>query len=600
LKTLKDYTMPASLGRWLLFLILVLLVPLLAVQAVIHWSWYQTRRSTEVSANLELARSVANNFDSFLKDVRRQLLAIGLAMTSTPPSGPEAMNYYLSKNASDYGSIDSFSWCAPDGRVLASSLPRGVGLSIHDREYFQLILKGEEWVVSDLLNSRGGETAVFAVARGIYSEYGVLQGVAVAEVLPKQMAAFSFDVARTGGGYISLYDRQGNMIMEQSAAISRGPLPASAVGRPAFLSEALAGREAAGSMIDQDGERRIAARVPIPETGWVAGAGRLHREAIGRVQRTLAITWGALSLVVTLSILVSAGVSRYIVNAVNLLRSQSLAIGEGDMSQRDEVSGISELRELEDSFNTMALRLREREEAVQRGVQELARSNRELEAFSYSVSHDLRAPLRAIDGFSEVLTDEYGESLDEEGRRLLKVIRENAQRMGQLIDELLAYSRLGRKGLDIAEIDMESLAREVFEEVRLVNSDLQPDVRVLALPRASGDRVLIRQVLANLVSNAVKFSRPKGEIRVEIGGRKDDGRNLYYVTDNGVGFDMRYADKMFGVFQRLHGHNEFEGTGVGLAIVQRIVQKHGGSVWAESKVNEGATFYFTLPFGADL
>jgi signal transduction histidine kinase len=599
LKRVRGVFLPASLGRWLLFLILVMLVPLLIVQAAIHWSWYNTRRNSEINANLELARSVANNFETYLKDVRRQLLAIGLAMTGGRFYGPEAVNAFLIQINADYPSVNSFSWCDTDGRVVASSLPLTVGTSIHDREYFQRVLQGQEWVVSDvLIGGHATEVSTFVVARGIYSDYGVLQGVAIAEVVPERMAVFVFDVERTAGGSISLYDRQGNLVLERGFRGLQRLLDASGESVSPLTEETLAGRETVGVLVDHEGERRITAKVPVPSIGWVAGAGRLHRDAMGPVQRALAVSWAALSLVVTVSILVSAAVSRHIVRSVRLLRAQAYAIGDGDMSEEAQVSGITELRDLEDSFNLMALRLREREEAVERGVQELSRSNRELEAFSYSVSHDLRAPLRAIDGFSEVLVDEYGNRLDEEGQRLLGIIRENTQRMGRLIDELLAYSRLGRKTIEPTEIDMNSLAREVIEESNMVGSDVQPDFKIGPLPKAYGDRVLIRQVLTNLVANAVKFSRPKPEIKIEIGGRNNSDKNLYYVKDNGVGFDMRYADKMFGVFQRLHGHSEFEGTGVGLAIVQRIVQRHGGTVWAEGKVNEGATFYFTLPPGA--
>jgi signal transduction histidine kinase len=599
LKNFSRVFLPASLGYWLLLLILVLLVPILLVQAAIHWSWYQTRHASELNTNLELARSVGNNFESYLKDVRRQLLAIGLAMVEMREHGLEAMNHYLLLNLSDYRSLDWFAWADTDGRVIAASLPETIGISIRDGEYFQRLLDGQEWVVSDLLESRGSGVQVFMIARGIYSEEGGLQGVVIAEVLPERMAAFNFDVERTPGGAITLFDRQGNLIMEQSVRLARGPLPASQVGIDTLLSDALAGRETVGTWDAPDGERRTVARVPVHSVGWVAGAGRATREVMGPVQRALAVSWGALSLVVLVSILLSAGVSRYIVRSVRLLQSQAVAVGEGDLLQKDQVSGISELGELEDSFNLMALRLKEREEAVDRVVEELARSNRELEAFSYSVSHDLRAPLRAIDGFSEALAEDYGDRLDQEGHRLLTIIRKNTQRMGQLIDELLGYSRLGRKALDMTEIDMERLAREVINELKAADPTLQPEFKIDPLPKAFGDRVLIRQVLANLLANAVKFSQPKREIRIEIGGRNDNHENLYYIRDNGVGFDMRYVDKLFGVFQRLHGHDQFEGTGVGLAIVQRIVQRHGGSVRAEGKVNEGATFYFTLPPGAN-
>jgi two-component system, sensor histidine kinase and response regulator len=222
-------------------------------------------------------------------------------------------------------------------------------------------------------------------------------------------------------------------------------------------------------------------------------------------------------------------------------------------------------------------------------------ANKELEAFSYSVSHDLRAPLRAIDGFTGILLEDYSDKLDEDGNRLLEVVRKNAQNMGQLIDDLLAFSRLGRKAVEPSPIDMTDLAKSVFEELNASDSERRPQLKIENIPLAQGDRALMRQVFVNLLSNATKYSRLKDQPLIEVGGSTENGNNIYYVKDNGAGFDMQYANKLFGVFQRLHGPQEFEGTGVGLAIVQRIIHRHGGRVWAEGKVNEGATFYFTLP-----
>jgi len=230
-----------------------------------------------------------------------------------------------------------------------------------------------------------------------------------------------------------------------------------------------------------------------------------------------------------------------------------------------------------------------------RRVEEALRAaNAELERFTYSVSHDLRAPLRAIDGYARALDEDRGPTLDAEARRLLAVIRDNAKRMGHLIDALLNFSRLGRQPLGRARVNMSELARGVVEELRRAAGQ-DVEVALQPLPAATGDATLLRQVFANLIGNALKFSRGRPRPRVEIGARQEGGEAVYYVRDNGAGFDMRYADKLFGVFQRLHHVDEFEGTGVGLALAHRIVERHGGRVWAEGKVGEGATFYFTLP-----
>jgi len=225
---------------------------------------------------------------------------------------------------------------------------------------------------------------------------------------------------------------------------------------------------------------------------------------------------------------------------------------------------------------------------------ELEETNKELESFSYSVSHDLRAPLRAIIGFSRILEEDYGGNLDDEGRRLLSVIRESSQRMGELIDDLLELSRLGRKPLSTMAINMKRLADDVFKEIR---ADGWRSHRFVlgSLPPVHGDATLVRQAWLNLLSNAAKFSSKREQPLIEVSGHENGAECVYCVRDNGAGFDMRYYDKLFGVFQRLHGADEFPGTGVGLAIVQRVVTRHGGRVWAEGKLGEGAAFYFSLP-----
>ena len=226
---------------------------------------------------------------------------------------------------------------------------------------------------------------------------------------------------------------------------------------------------------------------------------------------------------------------------------------------------------------------------------ELEAANKELEAFTYSVSHDLREPLRAIDGFSRILLEDYRDRLDAEGQRLLSTIRTGTERMGQLIADLLALSRLGRQHMKSSETDMRKLTQSVWNELASSTEGRKVDVKVDELPAAVCDPSLMQQVMVNLLSNAIKFTRPKEAARIEVRSLITNGESVYYVKDNGVGFDMRYADKLFGIFQRLHSREEFEGTGVGLAIVQRIVHRHGGRVWAESRPGEGATFYFSLP-----
>ena len=252
---------------------------------------------------------------------------------------------------------------------------------------------------------------------------------------------------------------------------------------------------------------------------------------------------------------------------------------------------ITDRKEAENEVHRLNAELEHR---VAERTAQLAEANRELEAFSYSVSHDLRAPLRAVDGFSQAVLEDFGSSLPPEGRRYLTTIRTGAQRMGALIDDLLTFSRLGRQALDRRTIDTGVLVREILNDEGAPWPGREVEVRVGELPPCQGDLALIRQVWVNLIANALKYTRNRARAEVEIGCRREPTSDTFYIRDNGTGFDMRYAGKLFGVFQRLHRAEEFEGTGVGLATVQRIVTRHGGRVWAEGELDRGATFFFTL------
>jgi light-regulated signal transduction histidine kinase (bacteriophytochrome) len=227
-------------------------------------------------------------------------------------------------------------------------------------------------------------------------------------------------------------------------------------------------------------------------------------------------------------------------------------------------------------------------------IAELAVSNRELEAFSYSVSHDLRAPLRQIDGFSSILLKGASEHLTPDHRQCLQQIREGTRHMGQLVDALLNFSRLGKQEIRREHVDLNAISRQLVNELQAETNGRDIRWDIAEMPVIEGDKALLRQAIWNLFSNAVKFTRTRDRAIIEIGMHQQDGKRVFFVRDNGVGFDMKYSDKLFGVFQRFHLQDDFEGTGVGLANVQRIILKHGGTIWANAEPERGATFYFTL------
>jgi light-regulated signal transduction histidine kinase (bacteriophytochrome) len=264
------------------------------------------------------------------------------------------------------------------------------------------------------------------------------------------------------------------------------------------------------------------------------------------------------------------------------------------------VNSGDELGLLAGAFNKMTLQLEtlinDLEKRVADRTAQLQSANEELESFAYSVSHDLRAPLRHIDGYIELLKNKTGSMLDQQSQYYMETISNSAGKMGALIDDLLSFSRMGRKAMSFQQVALGPLFQEIIRELEPTAADRNIDWHIGDLPVVSGDEAMLRLAFVNLVSNALKYTRPRPQAKIEIGSQPDqNAETVIFVRDNGVGFDMAYGDKLFGVFQRLHRMEEFEGTGIGLANVQRIISRHGGRIWAEGKVDWGATFYFSLP-----
>jgi signal transduction histidine kinase len=342
------------------------------------------------------------------------------------------------------------------------------------------------------------------------------------------------------------------------------------------------------------GKRRVDA-FRAATTELIAARNREAAIAAARSERTRTSMYGAMVVGLAADAILAAMLSVFFSRSI----TRRLARVTENTRRVERGEPLAPVLDESDEIGELDARLHEMAETIDTSQKGLAAANEELSAFSYSVSHDLRAPIRAIDGYARMLQEDYVERLDDDGTRFLSTIRSEANRMGRLIDDLLAFSKLTRVEVAHTAVDVGALVDEVIEQLRRRGAETTV-FHVGDIPPALGDRAMLQQVIVNLISNAVKFSRGSTPPVVEIGARSSERENVYWVRDNGVGFDMRYAGKLFGVFQRLHKFDDFEGTGVGLAIVQRVVARHGGRVWAESSPGAGATFFFTLPASMEI
>ncbi len=503
---------------------------------------------------------------------------------------------------------------AADGSgTIQASVPRtSAPLNIADTAFFKEAVASRDLVVSGYTRDPITGKAAVIVALPAYTIAGKLVAVDYIAFDPATLAQRLSPA--TGDSVETLVDASGTVV-------AQNPAGKKVVGRPlsstALSRLVLGGGQGSASLTGPDGAFRQYFYTPVGQTSGeplsvVVG---YSPEALSAGEtRTFLLALGGFVLATTAALLIAAIVGTYsIYRPAHQLAEAAERVTEGDLAARVDFGERSdEIGALGREFNDMAASIQHQvadleaarnevdalnedlERRVRRRTAELEEANKELEAFSYSVSHDLRSPLRAIDGFSNVLLEDYSDVLDEQGRNDLKRVRENANRMGDLIDSLLRLSRLSRQEMAVGEVDLSGIAQEIGERSR--ESAPERDVTFVIEPdvTAQADPDLLRIVLDNLLSNAWKFTSKHASARIEFGATRSPSETVYFVRDDGAGFDMAYAGKLFGAFQRVHGQSEFPGIGIGLATTARIIRRHGGRIWAEGEPEKGATFFFTV------
>jgi len=594
----------------LLFLILfATLIPAL----VGGWQFLERRDSEVAAAQRDLA-AAAQRTARVLRDTVRATaqLHYGLSRARDLDTQDQAAcSAFLADVLKEHPQYTGILTITPQGDLFCDSLRTGRALRLTDRRYFQQALASANPLAVEPAFGRLTGISVLQVAYAARRETGEPKFVLLASLnLEKYMQLHAMSLPRETA-VVALIDGKGTILTwHPDGEKLRGT---SVADSPLFRFAREHQDGGTQEIAEVGGASRIwavSALPEMPEAGLHVLVGVSRQDLLAAANRNLSQGLAILAVVSLLALgsawaLAELGVRRpsaRIVAAVARFSRGDFGARIGKPLPRGEIGEL--MAALDHDFELMQTQ----RDAIQRLNADLERrvaertvqietSSKELEEFTYTVSHDLRTPLRAIDGFSRILEEEYGDKLDDEARRLIGVVRENARKMAQLIDELLTFSRLGRKSIAATSIDMEALARSALAEIGAPAADGRERIEIHPLPEAWGDPAPIKQVWINLLSNAIKFSGNREHPVIEVSGHANGTESVYCVKDNGAGFDMTYRDKLFGVFQRLHSAQEFAGTGAGLAIVRRMVSRHGGRVWAEGKVDGGAAFYFSLPKG---
>ncbi len=599
----------------LVLLVLLVLLPLILVQAVIYTAWYVSRWRDESRIVLAQAEGIQVAFEAYVTDLSRHEMGIGEALLGLLPHTPQQASRFLVRSGRHFPSVQSWNWISPEGKIAASSRADAVGIVVADRPYFQAVRGGRPSSVSDILKDRTTGKEMFVVCSRISDPQGEFRG-AVSAVVGAVDFAPALLPRHRADDVLTVYDAHGVLVYSSSPA-DKASLDQDVRNDDPLLAQTLASRSAQVGPLaaSPGGERCIAARVPLAITGWVAGARRPAREAMATVYRTLWAPVAANLAVAVVSGLLAMRLGGRLIAQLRQLQEHAQALSRGQWEHAAEPAAVRELAELSAAFNQMGAAIRQRtaqlesanqqlegeiaerqaaQESLQRAADQLTRSNQELEQFAYIASHDLQEPLRVVTGYVQLIERKYKTRLDAEADQFMDYIREGVSRMQQLITDLLSYSRLGTRGKPFGRVKVETVLEHATTNLQPLIDQNGAVVAHQALPEVQGDEMQLVQLFQNLIANAVKFHgdrRPE----VSVSARPENGHWVFEVRDNGIGIERQYWDQIFVIFQRLHTRQKYPGTGIGLAVCKRIVERHGGRIWLDSQPNLGTTFYFTLP-----
>jgi two-component system sensor kinase len=568
----------SSFARWpYRALVLASLVAPALLFAVVTWQSYQATLSaatSEVSRTTEMVSEQARSLLTMHQLVAERVSDALRGRSWDDIASSDPLHQYLARLRDEYPEVQPIWLADASGRVRNASetLPASP-VTVADRDYFQALRdKDVGTYIGRMVQAKVMKGLNFNVARRREASGGDFDGVVIVTVFQSFFVDFWQTLTQSQDAVFGLYRTDGTLLARLPPAdVERTVLAADSPTMQALTSGSEGAYRAESTV---DGIDRIVGLQRIPAFNVFVAHGNGRRAILDAWLRTTlayAAFFGA------------AAVSLMVLSLITMRRA------------RQETRATTEWRQTAWHLQQKEAEVFRLNKDLSQRAKELEAANKELESFAFSVSHDLRAPLRAIDGFSHALQEDYADKLDVEAQRLIRVVRDGVAKMARLIDDILAFSRAARSEMAASIIDMTGLVQATLNDLASAMAGRAIDVKVAPLPQMRGDREMMQRVWMNLLDNTIKFTGHKERALIEVGSYPEAGNTVYFVQDNGAGFDMAYVDKLFGVFQRLHGPEEFPGTGAGLAIVKRIVGRHGGRVWAEGKVGEGATLYFVLP-----